>query len=382
MVSVQTIGKGPVTGLPLITKEEAINQGCTNIEGGTTPATPAVATVQGIVTVASQDPIADVLELHYRKKKSLILWGSSGYGKSSTVRTFADTIQAEVVPVYAITLDPITTAMPVPDTEKGTITSYPGPWLKRVAVTGDASIDSKPVVLLLDEINKYANSSVMNMLNELILDRQYAGHKLRDNVFVVGCANFVAESEAASQLDVSILKRVTNVLFAPSAQQIVDNMRSKLGATLAGKLKPESKGKELFETEILSNLDKNTPRQIDEIAELVAGEALSKDVIEMICIGRIGKDGSKIVNDILKLSTYVDKLDASTKDKVVAMAKSGATTEAQGLIEKCDDSEIACYVALTAKSATLVAAVRKKFGKVLYKGESFAEQCIDAGIIK
>jgi hypothetical protein len=69
MASVQTIGKGPITGLPLITKEEAIKQGCTNIKGAAAPAAPVVATVQGNVAVASQDPIADVLELHYRKKK-------------------------------------------------------------------------------------------------------------------------------------------------------------------------------------------------------------------------------------------------------------------------------------------------------------------------
>lgn len=360
-------------GLPTITRSElAAKQGLAQ------PAPTAPVQVASSTAIQTTDPILELLDLHYRKQKTMILWGSSGFGKSSTVKAFAKSIGAEFLPVFAITLDPLTTSVPVVDQTTKQIDSYPCGWLKEAC-----DPNGKPTVLLLDEINKFSNPSVQNMLNEIILDRRYGSHKIRDNVFIVACANFVAESEQASPLDCSILKRVTNVLFAPDSASIINNMQSALGKTLAGILKPQSKGKELFKEEVLSQLSSDVPRQIDEVGFLCEGETLSTQAVEMLCIGRVGEKGKDLVQPILRSSTYVNVLDSTTIDKVVKMHDAGARVEVQGLIEQGKDSNAACEVVFKTKSPLLAHVVLKKYGAELeFNGKSFIAECFKSNLVK
>ena len=338
--------------------------------------TPAPAPTATPISVSTVDALQEVLEVHYRKSRSLILWGNSGCGKSSTIKAFADNRNLKFISVYAVTLDPLTTALQVADHDNKVIDSYANLWLREICEPNGPEL-----VLLLDEVNKYSQPSTMNMLNELILERKYLSHKVRDNVFIVGCANFVAESEQANPLDKSILQRVTNILFKPEQADMLANMRSDLARSLLSAISPKLKGKELFEEEILSNLSEENLRQIDEVAYLCGGETLSSEATRIICEGRVGKKGKTLCDIIQKQQNYVSALDNSTFSKVVAMYNSGAHSEVRGLVTNGNDSDIACDLVIQTKSAVLKQAVLTKYGnKVQYKGEAFLVACADANI--
>jgi hypothetical protein len=349
------------------------------LNGQAAPTLPAP--VAASTPISTTDPLLEVLEVHYRKQKSLVLWGASGYGKSSVLKQFAKDKGIKCVQEFVIAMDPLTTAVPVANQETKQLDSYARGWLKEVTEP-----NGEPTMLILDEINKYAKPSTMNMLNEIILERKYGEHKIRDNVFIVAAANFVRDSETASQLDCSILKRVTNVLFAPNATEVVKGMQSELGKALAGILKPTANSKEAFKEEVLDNLTKPgskdiPPRQIDEIANLCDGEVLSSAAVEMICVGRIGEPGKQCVQEIVKRSSFCTELAKATLQKVVAMYNSGARTEVQGLVEACTDTDVACELALAVKSPTLCAAILKKDEDTKYKGESFMKVAYKAELL-
>lgn len=326
----------------------------------------------GVKTKSDTQILMEILRIHKEAKKSLVLWGSSGFGKSATIKEFAKAEGMKLIDIKAISLDPLTTAMP--EVQNGVVNFVPNTWFHEVCTSDE------PIVLFLDEINKFSNPSVQNMLNDLILDRQYVGHKIKPNVFIVGAANFVSESEEASPLDESILFRLTNILFAPKHQEVCVNMQTRLGKKLATKLKVVGKGVDVFQEEILDKLHKDIPRQIDHIAELCDG-VTDRDIIEKIVLGRIGKDGLKIIDDILRESTFVSELTRQTMPKVVAMHNSGAKADVLGLVEDCNDSELACELTLTLKSKTIMSAVLKKWGNdVEYKGNKFLVECANAGL--
>lgn len=347
-----------------------INRNTLPGNNNTTPSTGGAAPTKG-----DKELLIKVLERHLHTNKSCVIWGNTGLGKSATVKEFAKKNGLKLIDRKAISLDPLTTAMP--EIVNGEGRYIPFDWFKEVTTSDE------PMCLFIDEINKFSNPSVQNMLNDILLDRQYVGIKIKDNVFIVGAANFVAESEDATQLDKSILARLTNLLLAPSEQDIVDNMQTSIGKSLAAHLKVKSSGKELFEEEILSQLHKDIPRQLDHIGELCEG-VTDRSVVEMIMKGRIGKDATKsAVDHVVRKALYVSDLTTQTYDKVKEMYNSGAKVEVQGLVENCSDSELICKLALDLKSQVLFGAVCAKLGNghVMKDGTVFVVEAMNRGLV-
>lgn len=222
---------------------------------------------------------------HAKCKTPVILWGKSGFGKSSTVRSFAKKFNFNLEVWQAIALDPLTMALPV---ERGDMMKFiPNESIERLINA------TEPTVLLIDEINKFSNPSVENMLNSLILEREYNGFKISDKVLIVGTANFVADSQTAQLLDFSIINRATNILFTPSKEDIVENMQSEIAKKFVGLFNHVDNSMESYRIEISDRLhisdSEISPRQLDVIGKLVEENPLLKnEAIKLICEGRIG----------------------------------------------------------------------------------------------
>jgi len=325
-------------------------------------------------TLSHSEILKELLKLHYEKRMSLLLWGKSGFGKSAVIKEFAKDMGMKLVDKKAISLDPLIVALP--SEQKDRMTFKLADWFHELCNSDE------PICFFLDEVNKFNNPSVQNMLNDIILDRQYTGHKIKDNVFIVAAANFVGDSEEATPLDDSIMKRFTHVPMIPTSQGIIEGMQTDIGRMLARDLKVTAGGKELYQEEILDRLSKDVPRQLDHIGILAEG-CEERQIVEAVAKGRIGDAATpSVVDKILRHSLFVSELTDKNKDKVISMYNSGARVEVQDLLNKCDDGELVCQVVLETKSKVLMGVALKKLGNnhVMKDGTVFLVACADCGI--
>lgn len=216
---------------------------------------------------------------HYKTQQSLLLWGSSGYGKTSLVKKFASQYKFELMTIHAQYLDPL--ALFIPSTknvsEKGFVKFYPSEVLHRIFET------RKKTVLFLDELTR-ANEETFNILTELLLDRSIFGYKIPDHVLILASSNFSEEDQGVRNLPDAVMQRLTHLIHAPSARRSLAN----LNYTLV---------KELLEDDLnfisepakypVHDLLKSCPRQIDACAAL-AESGLNGDDLMAVCRGRIG----------------------------------------------------------------------------------------------
>ena len=356
----------------------AIKKVSTNAGGkSTTLKTPTIINR----TKSFSEVVQELLAAHHKARKTVLLYGNSGYGKSATIESYCKNNSIKLEKIFCITLDPLTSSMPV---EKGDMMRFiPNEQLHRLCTT------TEPTVVLYDETNKFSNPSVENMLNSIFLDREYNGHKFSDSVLVVGCMNFVSKSGSAQELDFSIINRATNILFAPSVADIKTNMQTKMGKLLTDVLPLKCSGVVEFKTEVLDRLhgedDETSPRQIDDIACILqANPDLSDQAIELLCIGRLGsKKGKMAAHHIIKNRDLVDVLNTSTTDKVVDLFNKGERQSVIHLLEECVDFDAGLYVVEKTKSPQLAATLVKNFGNNYMVGNTpLLMFLVDKGLLK
>jgi hypothetical protein len=342
---------------------------------------PIPKTERGFMRDTFTNVIEELLLAHHSARQTILLYGNSGYGKSSTIKSFTAKKGWGLETIYCITLDPLTTSMPVAAADH--MRFIPNEVIHRLCNA------TKPTIALFDETNKFTNPSVENMLNSIFLDRSYNGHKFSDQVLIVGCMNFVQNSGTAQELDYSIINRATNILYAPDIGDIKQNMQTPLGSLLAENLPMRSSGVAEFGEEVLDRLEgdpeETSPRQLDAIGEILQySPDLSDAAIKFLCIGRLGKKKGKLAADvILKNRGLVNVLDATTQDKVVKLYKTGERAHVNSLVSSCSDIEVALYVAEQTASPQLTALVLNKFGNktMLPNGEMLLGYCLDKKLI-
>jgi hypothetical protein len=253
---------------------------------------------------------------------------------------------------------------------------------------------TKPTIVLYDELNKFSNPSVENMLNSIFLDRCYNGHKFSDQVLIVGCLNFRSKSTSAKDLDFSIINRATSVLFQPDHKDIVEGMRTAKGKILASKLGASCGGKDEFQEEVMDRFDEQFPekggnafevaaRPMDELFEMIDNKTLSDRALMMLCNGRFGgKLGAKIFKIIEKMTTEVSELTAATLPKVVALHAKDKNL-AQALMDGCQDFDVCFELVKQTKSVPLAGLLMKKFDKkrIMPSGQALLMELDDLGIL-
>ncbi|MFK7827870.1 MAG: ATP-binding protein [Oligoflexales bacterium] len=231
---------------------------------------------------------------HYKTQQSLMLWGSSGYGKTSIVKAFADHKSFELMTVHAQYLDPL--ALFIPSTQaisqKGFVQFYPSEILHKIFMT------KRRTILFLDELTR-ASEETFNILTELLLDRCVFGYKIPKHVLIIAASNFAEEDHGVRDMPDAVMQRLTHLIHAPSPEESIDNMRSSLARKMLE-----------HDTELLQepanypihDLLKPCPRQIDACAT-IAETGLSGDNLMAVCRGRIGiEKGTELA---IKIEMYL-----------------------------------------------------------------------------
>lgn len=225
---------------------------------------------------------------HHRTKLPLILWGSSGYGKSSTVKGFCQRQNYRLVDKRTVFIDPLEIQLPVKNETEQVVDLWPARWLHELCKSNE------PTVLFLDELNRPNSLQTLNMLTQLLLDRELNGIRLPENVLVIAAGNLDTEDTGVQELPDAVINRLTHLVFAPDEFEIMGNMQSKL-AQEALKLNPKIVGKPgLPELKL-----KNCPRQIDAAVQLWETELLNEEELALVCRGRLGNESGNILASTL-----------------------------------------------------------------------------------
>ncbi|MEN6636648.1 MAG: AAA family ATPase, partial [Clostridiaceae bacterium] len=104
-----------------------------------------------------------MLRAHRAAKKVLMFWGSSGFGKTATVKAYVKEDGLNLILRNAVYLDPLNCWIPRDDDSGDYIVDKPHKWVHEVLTA------TKPTVLFLDELTRCRSVQIMNMLTELIL---------------------------------------------------------------------------------------------------------------------------------------------------------------------------------------------------------------------
>lgn len=271
---------------------------------------------------------------HYVSKMSVLLHGSSGYGKSSTVYAFAKQHGFEVIEKRSCYLDPLELVLPVKNDAQKYVETWPSKWLYELTLP-----DVKPTILFIDEMNRAASQQTFNMMTELLLDRSISGIKISDNVLIIGACNMASEDVAVQELPDAVLKRLTNIAFVPEESSILVNMRNKL-ATEALKLTPKILSKPGVAE---FNLNGN-PRQIDAVCTLWTAKFEDKDILTeedlgIVARGRCGIEiGNMLASTLLMIKKEVKfKLprtcEPKTYEKISECEQNGMALEVISMLK-------------------------------------------------
>lgn len=237
---------------------------------------------------------SNIFLAHYLTKQAVLLHGSSGSGKSATVKALASFSPTKeqikkhpqlaelkngfkVVEKRLCYLDSLTVTLPVKDDDKKVVSTYVAEWIQ------DLVDCNEPTVLFLDEFNRPANDTSFHLLTELLLDRRINNHKISDKVLIIGAANLSSEDVGVKEIPDATINRLTNLFHLPSdAEQrkhhVFDINRKIL--TIEPKLHTKHGMPEI-------NL-KNNERQRDSVAALAETGVLNEEEIGVVARGRLG----------------------------------------------------------------------------------------------
>lgn len=216
---------------------------------------------------------------HYKTQLPLMLWGSSGYGKTSMVVDFAAKQGFELVVLHAQYLDPL--ALFVPSTSEmkqlGYVKVYPSEILHRIF-----SAKAK-MLLFLDELTR-AREETFNILTELLLDKTVFGYRVPPQVFIVAASNFAEEDSGVRELPDAVMQRLTHLIHAPEAPITSAALTSKVAREVATRDPKIIREPGKFP---IHDFLKACPRQIDACGRLAEAGLRGDELVEA-CRGRVG----------------------------------------------------------------------------------------------
>lgn len=200
----------------------------------------------------------NIFSAHFRTLSTVILWGSSGFGKSSLVRDFAKRNGFNVLEKRSCYVDPLGVVLPHKNLDKGVVEFLPADWLK-------ALIDADtPTILFLDEFNRPASLQTLNLFTELLLDRSIDGMKISDKVLIVAGANLSEEDTGVTQeIPVAVMNRATHIVHAPSHADVCKHMVTETARAVVAQVPTLVRKPGIPELHV-----ENCPRQIDAACQM------------------------------------------------------------------------------------------------------------------
>jgi MoxR-like ATPase len=132
-------------------------------------------------------------------KRSLMMWGAPGIGKSSIVNQVAKKHKMEVIDLRLSQLAP-TDIRGLPFVENGVARFAPPSFLPQ----------SGSGILFLDEIN-LAAPAIQNVAMQLVLDRRVGDYVVPDSWFIVSAGNRVEDRAAVNQMPAPLTNRFNHM---------------------------------------------------------------------------------------------------------------------------------------------------------------------------
>ncbi|HEY0619337.1 MAG TPA: MoxR family ATPase [Kribbella sp.] len=159
--------------------------------------------MQAAVTVTPAQ-LPDVL-LHVAVVRPVFLWGAPGIGKSSLVRSFAESLGLECVTLLGTQLAP-EDLIGVPQVVDGRSRFAPPESIAR----------DEPYCLFLDELNA-SSAEVQKAFYSLILDRRIGEYELPAGSVVIGAGNRATDNALARPMASALVNRLVHVHLRASA---------------------------------------------------------------------------------------------------------------------------------------------------------------------
>lgn len=257
-----------------------------------------------------------ILRAHKAAKKVAMFWGSSGWGKTATVKEYCTVDKLKLIIRNAVYLDPLNSWLPREDAARGVIVDVPHEWVHDILTT------QVPTVLFLDELTRCRSVQIMNMLTELVLERTFNGHPISEHVQIICATNLYEEDGGLVEVPDAVMNRMTHLIFAPETSDAAVNMRTELGRQVLLQQPGVLRIPGIPELPLTGN-----PRQIDEIVELWETGLLSPTELQTVCRGRVGKEaGAVVAATILNIHRQAElQLPSSlTYDRFPKVAKAEA----------------------------------------------------------
>jgi hypothetical protein len=259
--------------------------------------------------------LGKLVKRHLETKMPLMIFGSTGIGKSQTVKSVAKEYAKEhnliysenwsdidkegyycLVDIRGSTMDRTDiSGYPVADKESGKMEYY---MFEGFPHKGEG-------VLFLDEIN-LAPTSVQKALYSIILDRKIHNYMLPDGYTVIGAGNTFEDRADITSLPAPLEQRLTNItLEPPTPDEWIDwAIQNKIDNRIIAYIKrfPDKLFK--FNPEIIMS-GQPVPRQWEALNKLINGiEDLG--FIKLLSVGRIGEPTAVEFKKFLELSKALD----------------------------------------------------------------------------
>lgn len=169
------------------------------------------------VGVASGSSTTEALTIAIAAGVPVLLWGSPGTGKTSTVRAMAAALDWPCETVIASIREPSDFAgLPIVTGDE--VRFAPPSWAKRLAADG-------PGLLFLDELST-APPAVQAALLRVVFERVVGDLALPDSVRVVAAANPPEHSSGAWELSPALANRFCHIDWSVSARRVADGLAS------------------------------------------------------------------------------------------------------------------------------------------------------------
>lgn len=256
----------------------------------------------------------NIVKAHILAKKSLLIWGSSGNGKSQSVAAYAKDLSRElaVETGFECFVLPMADKSSIDMFAMGIVNDklveFPSWWIRKLTDKVDENGNKyPPMFLFLDEITR-AHQSMLPIIMEIACDHSIAGRKIRDDVFIIAASNFDREDGGHQDLTLNqaSMRRFTHV-----THQIDYNTFRKYATGLNLEL-IEMRGpscmtyfvqKHFFDTDGYDHAQLACARQqTDAIAIVEAGlDFLTETEISTILCGRVGLTYGEILAEDLKV---------------------------------------------------------------------------------
>ena len=221
-----------------------------------------------------------------RRKRSVMVWGQPGVGKSQGVNALTAKHSALMVDIRLSMYDSVDLrGIPVPTDEGMTVWHVPS---TLPFDTNPLFSDDGLTVLFLDEINAAA-PSVLAVAYQLIHDRRVGEHKLRDNVVVIAAGNREGDKGVTNRMPTPLANRFTHIEAVVSVDAFCDYAQS-VGLPPIGIAFLQWR-KELLSTFDPSRPDKAfaTPRTWEWALRDYADDELPGNIMRAALIGTIGE---------------------------------------------------------------------------------------------